>query len=129
MKDIEQNFKNSLENYELPYNATAWDSLSSKLDIEMPVSEATSPAASNFKWYIASSSVIILGVVAYFLFFNNNTETENNSIIKNETTRETTSNDRSEVNNDKVPEQIKDNNSSTSETVEAGSKHYSYRNE
>ena len=39
MKDIEQNFKDSLGNYELPYNAEAWSSLSSKLDVEMPVSQ------------------------------------------------------------------------------------------
>lgn len=121
MTDIEQNFKNSLENYELPYNASAWDSLSSKLDSEMPVSEATTPAASNYKWFIASSSVVVLSIAAYFLFFNNNTESKrkDNSIIQNETILEPTSNNPSKVNNDSKSEKITENSSSTSETVQA----------
>ena len=31
MKDIEKLFKDSLENHELPYDASAWKSLESKL--------------------------------------------------------------------------------------------------
>jgi len=37
--NIENSFKESLGNYELPYNADAWKALESKLDAKMPASK------------------------------------------------------------------------------------------
>ena len=127
MKDIEQNFKDSLGNYELPYNAEAWSSLSSKLDVEMPVSQGTAPAASKLKWFIASSSVIILSIATYFLIFHDRTgtgtesNTENNPITNNETSFEKASNERSNSKSEDTPEDIKVANSNSSGSVESES--------
>ena len=109
MKNIEQNFKNSLGNHELPYNATAWSSLSSKLDVQMPVNQGTAPAASKLKWIIGSSSVVVLSVVTYFLIFHNgtNTNTDNNSITNNDTPLENVSNERSNSKSNNLREDIK----------------------
>lgn len=119
MKNIEQNFKNSLGNHELPYNATAWSSLSSKLDIEMPVSQGTAPAASKLKWVIGSCSIILLSVVAYFLIFNNGTKsnTENNPITNNETLLENVSDERSNSKSNNLREDIKTTDSNSSGNV------------
>lgn len=59
MKDgLEHNFKKALKDFELPYNAQAWESLNQKLSAK--------------KWYQSSSLkwsaviVIVIGIVAYF---------------------------------------------------------------
>jgi len=120
MKNIEQNFKNSLGNHELPYNATAWSSLSSKLDVQMPVSQGTAPAASKLKWIIGSCSIILLSVVTYFLIFHNGTKTntDNNSITNNDTPLENVSNERSNSKSNNLAEDIKFTDSNSSGNVE-----------
>jgi len=70
MKDnLENNIKQSLENHEMPYNASAWTAMQAKLDVAKPVA---SPA-SNLKWYISAASVVAIGIVAY-VALNNSTE-------------------------------------------------------
>lgn len=61
--NIEQKIKESLQNHEMPYNASAWTAMQAKLDVAKPVS-GTSPA-SNLKWYISAASVVVIGIVTY----------------------------------------------------------------
>lgn len=120
MKNIEQNFKNSLGNHELPYNANAWSSLSSKLDVQMPVSQGTAPAASKLKWIIGSGSIIVLSVVTYFLIFHygTKTNTQNNPITNNDTPLENVSNERSNSKSNNLAEDVKFTDSNSSGNVE-----------
>ncbi len=87
-ENLENKIKQSLENHEMPYNASAWMAMQAKLDAVKPV---TSPA-SNLKWYISAASVVVVSVVAY-VAFNNSTETvnetpqqaKNTEIVENKT--------------------------------------------
>ncbi len=77
MKDIEKNIKQSLENHEMPYNASAWKAMEAKLDVVKPVS---SLPGSGMKWFIGAASVIVIGVVSYFAVTSTNTTDENNTV-------------------------------------------------
>jgi hypothetical protein len=74
--EFEKNIKESLENYELPYDPNAWIELSKKLDVSMPVSKKTFP-----KWGLYSSIISIVTLSSFLLFRSNNQA----SIVKNET--------------------------------------------
>lgn len=78
-ENLENIIKQSLENHELPFNASAWTAMQAKLDVVKPV---TSPA-SNLKWYITAASVVVVGIVSYVVF-NNTTESTQNTIKKAE---------------------------------------------
>jgi len=63
--NLENNIKDSLNGFEMPYDATAWTSLSNKLDQVMPT---TPTKPSNLKWYLggaAAIAVIVTGVLLY----------------------------------------------------------------
>ena len=60
-ENLENKIKQSLENHEMPYNASAWTAMQAKLDIVKPV---TSPV-SYLKWYISAASVVVVGIVTY----------------------------------------------------------------
>jgi hypothetical protein len=66
--NLENSFKNSLDNYELPYDSNAWASLESKLNQRMPVKKSPS------KWLIAASVVGLLGVAGGTYFYTNSSE-------------------------------------------------------
>jgi hypothetical protein len=68
--NLENSFKNSLENYELPYDSNAWASLESKLNQRMPVKKSPS------KWLIAASVVGLMGIAGGTYFYMNSTEQE-----------------------------------------------------
>lgn len=76
-EDLENKIKQSLENHEMPYNASAWTTMQAKLDVVKPV---TSPA-SNLKWYISAASVVAVGIISY-VALNNSTETVNETPIQ-----------------------------------------------
>jgi len=67
---LENTIKQSIEGYELPYNASAWTALSQKLDVIKPVSP--SPKGGAGKWIAAAGIVTALSVGAYVYFGNNN---------------------------------------------------------
>ena len=78
MKDtFEKNIKQSLENHEMPYNASAWKAMQAKLDVVKPVS---SLPGSGMKWFIGAASVVVIGVVSYFAVTSTNTNPEDNSV-------------------------------------------------
>ncbi len=60
MRDIEELFKTSLKDHELPYDENAWSQLSKRLDAKNGV------ASSNLKWFIGAASVV--AIVATYLF-------------------------------------------------------------
>lgn len=71
MNKLEDIFKKSLENAEAPYDAKAWDSLASKLDQVMPI---TQPKG-TFKWAWVAGVVLVAGS-ASLIFFNQEAKTE-----------------------------------------------------
>ena len=83
--DIANKFKSSLENYEAPYDASAWDKMSKKLDAN---SNAGENGGSNFlsapKLWIISSIVVIGASVAIF-----NTPKESSKTTASKVTHET----------------------------------------
>ena len=83
--DIANKFKSSLENYEAPYEASAWDKMSKKLDAK---SNAGENGGSKFfsapKLWIISSIVVIGASVALF-----NTPKESSKTTASKLTHET----------------------------------------
>ena len=77
MKDIEKLFKDSLENHELPYDASAWKSLESKL----PQARIVKPI--NFtKWGLIGFAAAALAVSVFIV--SNSDEKQSNLIEKKE---------------------------------------------
>lgn len=83
MKDkLENSIKESLKEYEMPYDANAWASMSKRLDQTMP----TTPK-SNLKWYLGGAAAV--AVIATTIAIWNNTDT--NSTKKIEASQQSTS--------------------------------------
>lgn len=65
--DIANKFKSSLENYEAPYDASAWDKMSKKLDAKSNTAENTgSRFLSTPKWWIFSTIAVIAASIAIY---------------------------------------------------------------
>lgn len=80
MKDnLENAFKDSLDNLELPYDSAAWTAMSSKLDAIQPTA-STPPASTVGKWIIAAGAVITVSVGAY-LYVNRDKEVAQTQVI------------------------------------------------
>ncbi len=82
MKNIEQIFKESLENHELPYNEAAWESLSKRLD-------GTTPSPFYRKWWVAASvGTVLVGSALFFTMKSDSKQTtkENTSVVSQNTT-------------------------------------------
>jgi hypothetical protein len=93
-ESIEHSIKNSLENYELPYNADAWKAMSSKLDAVKPVKKPP------YKWYIAASAAVVLSACAYLYYTqpaNPATTQDNKEIAQKESNPTSTTNIGSET--------------------------------
>lgn len=69
-KTIENSIKNSLENFEVPYNPDAWKAMSARLDVVKPVSTP------RYKWYIAASAIVVASACGYLYYTGDNTSTE-----------------------------------------------------
>jgi hypothetical protein len=66
-ESIESKIKESLSGHEYPYDATAWSSMSARLDKSMPATAG----ASNWKWWIGGAAVVTaIGISAAYLFSN-----------------------------------------------------------
>lgn len=71
--DIEKIFKSSLSNNEVPYDPSAWEKMSARLDQVMP----TASPKPSFKWgYGLVAGVVILGGIATGLYFLQADQTE-----------------------------------------------------
>ncbi len=64
MKDnFENNIKESLNGFEVPYDAAAWSAMSKRLDQTMPTS-----GGSNLKWYLGGAATVAVIVTTVFLW-------------------------------------------------------------
>lgn len=88
-ENLENKIKQSLENHEMSYNASAWTAMQAKLDVVKPVTSPTS----NLKWYISAASVVAVSIISY-VALNSSTETVNETpkqadqaeVVENKTT-------------------------------------------
>jgi hypothetical protein len=86
MKDnLEKNIKDSLNGFEMPYDAAAWTSLSNKLDQAMPT---TPTKPSNLKWYLGGAAAIAV-IVTGVLMYNQSDDKKTKNIADNTTVVET----------------------------------------
>jgi len=96
--DIANKFKSSLENYEAPYEASAWDKMSKKLDAKSIAGEnGGSKFFSAPKLWIISSIVVIGASVAIF-----NTPKESSKTTASKLTHETAKPATLEENNEPI---------------------------
>ena len=86
MKKIEDLFKSALRDQELPYDESAWNEMSKKLDAR------SGGASGNLKWILGTTGTIVL-TVGVLLYMYNNTDVKeqpNKQIASNELTSEET---------------------------------------
>lgn len=84
-QNLENSIKSSLENFELPYDASAWSTLSKKLDVVQPTS--TPPKSNLGKWGVAAGAAVAISIATYFIA-SNNEEPQNTAQISQESTVE-----------------------------------------
>lgn len=84
--NLDNNFKDAFEQYELPYNPAAWNALNDKLDQlqQAPGNIQKSPSGSRMKWIAGSTVVIIVSSALIFML------TTDDSSNKNKVTAEVT---------------------------------------
>lgn len=68
--NIEEIIKSALQNHESPFDPTAWEAMSKRLDQTMPVGSAPK---SPMKWSWVAAAAVAVGVSAFFLFEKNRT--------------------------------------------------------
>lgn len=94
--NLEQNFKDALDKYEMPYNPKAWEALNSKLDAMQP---ATKPASgSSLKWIGGISAAVVASSALIYAVMNNSTSTE---VVNPTTTAQNTTQTVAPSNNEK----------------------------
>ena len=74
MKKIEDLFKSALNDQELPYDESAWNEMSKKLDAR----NGGGGASGNLKWILGTAGAIVV-TVGVFLNMDNNTDIEEQS--------------------------------------------------
>lgn len=72
--NIEKSIKESLKDFEMPYNAKAWESMSKTLDQSMPISGKT-----NWKWYLGGVAIVAITLITFYKLSNN--KSANSAII------------------------------------------------
>lgn len=72
--NMEQSFKDSLQQHQYPYNPSAWTAMKSKLDVAKPVAPK-----SNFRYYAAAVGITAIAVASYFVWKSNETPANNNN--------------------------------------------------
>ncbi len=105
---MESNFdnkiKNSLDNYELPYDSNAWDQLSKKLDVSMPVKNKP-----RFKSWMAASVIAVAVATAFYSTRPSETPTKNatSKLEKTELTSDNKANTSTTITDKKETAQAK----------------------
>lgn len=66
--NLDNNFKDAFEQYELPYNSAAWTALNDKLDKiqQTPGNTQKSPSGSGMKWIVGSAIAVIVSSALIF---------------------------------------------------------------
>lgn len=78
--NFDKHIKDSMDNFELPYDSSAWDKMSARLDQTMPVTPKSSP-----KWWIAATFATVAVIATTYLMTTNPSE---KSLAKNTSTPE-----------------------------------------
>lgn len=83
--NLEQNFKDAFEEYELPYNSSAWTALSDKLDKLQGAPTKAAPS-NHWKWISGVAVLAIITTTAIvFTTSEDGKQTTNTSIAENKT--------------------------------------------
>ena len=136
-QNLENSIKSSLENFELPYDASAWSALSKKLDAVQPTS--TPPKSNLGKWGVAAGAAVAISIATYFIA-SNNEEPQNTAQISQESnvenspkTEETATienkkevtKDAAEKENSTISTDLNDSKHSSAENTSAGKETHS----
>lgn len=99
--NIEEIFKSSLENSEMPFEPKAWEAMSSRLDQALPVSTPKT----SYTWAWVAGVALVAGISAFF-FLNGGTSTaaRKQQISKVEAAGENTGNTSAAAGNGKAAE-------------------------
>ncbi|MCO5260729.1 MAG: hypothetical protein M9916_11340 [Crocinitomicaceae bacterium] len=131
--NLDQNFKDAFEKYELPYNPKAWEAMNSKLDAIQSAPKA--PNGSSTKWIGGISAAVVAVSVLIYAVVNTTTpntpsttqtsqntatvasdnKLENNTVATSATTNQTNKSDV--ATNDIVAKPIENTVESTSNTA------------
>lgn len=101
---IEHSIKESLDKYEMPYDANAWSAMSKRLDQSMPINPK-----SNMKWYLGGAAAIAVVATTISLWPSDNTVTSHKAVQTENTNEINSSNSNNTTNSNK------DQNSSLNE--------------
>lgn len=96
--NLENAFKDSLNNLELPYDSAAWTAMSAKLDAVQPITP-TPPKSTLGKWLIAAGTVATVSVGAYLYMNDKNEVTEQKQMTENSMEAEQAPNSENTVQN------------------------------
>ena len=86
MRDIEDLFKNSLKDHELPYNASAWTKMSKKLDAK------NSGSNGALKWSIGIAGIVLIAASYFFTQKEPISDKVQTAVIINKDENQTTEN-------------------------------------
>ncbi len=106
--NLENSFKESFNNFEMPYNSAAWKNMRAKLDTKMPVKPTKN------KWFVAAGILIIATLTTSLFLFSNKENSQKTVVAK--TSQETTPNNRSNNTPENNSRSVNDNRSETTST-------------
>jgi hypothetical protein len=107
INNLENNIKESVKGYELPYDPSAWKAMSKKLDQVMPVSPK-----SNLKWYLGGAATVAVIVTTIALWpADKSTSIDNVKTSKNEVSITNT------INTENISTSTSNNNSDNTNTA------------
>ncbi|HIP31855.1 MAG TPA: hypothetical protein EYG86_03745, partial [Crocinitomicaceae bacterium] len=108
--NLENSIKESLEQFEAPYNPNAWTAMSSKLDKVMPASST----GGSFKWIAAASVIAVATISSYIIFKKDAAPIKTEQISENTARDNTTKTEK--VTTPQKTSQVTSNEALTNET-------------
>ncbi len=105
--NLENNIKQSLKNFEMPYDHKAWEALSQKLDAKMPVGNKSSRKI-NYKLIVAVGVFSVVAISLLLLNYRNSNKSklkvvsQNGNLIHIEPTNTTKKNIEQNIKNNKT---------------------------
>lgn len=92
--NLENNFKESLRNFEVPYNKAAWTSMNAKLNEVMPTGII---GGANYKWIAAISAIVITAASVLYIYSSDKNLANNKVRISEDGSTNKTSNNKNEL--------------------------------
>lgn len=123
-QNLENNIKESLRDFEVPYDPAAWSAMSQKLEQVMP-----SSPKSNWKWYLGGAATVAAIAVAV-TFWSNDTATDvedthtaiNDQNVASQKGNTNTTTEKAQISEDKVNEEVPTIDSPSASDVTASNK-------